>query len=39
MSPDTPSAIVTARGLAKRYGAHVAVDGVDFDIPEGRCLG
>ncbi|MFP4155402.1 MAG: ATP-binding cassette domain-containing protein [Halothiobacillaceae bacterium] len=32
-------AIVTARGLTRRYGSFVAVDGIDFDIPRGRCFG
>jgi ABC-2 type transport system ATP-binding protein len=31
--------MLTARGLAKRYGAVVAVDGVDFEVPAGRILG
>lgn len=31
--------IVSARGLTRRYGDFVAVDGIDFDIPRGRCFG
>ena len=30
---------VVARGLRKRYGDIVAVDGVDFDVEEGECFG
>ena len=33
------SAVLSARGLAKRYGKRVAVDGIDFDIPAGRIVG
>jgi ABC-2 type transport system ATP-binding protein len=33
------SAVISARGLAKRYGKKVAVDHVDFDIPAGRIVG
>ncbi|WP_332877490.1 ABC transporter ATP-binding protein [Massilia sp. S19_KUP03_FR1] len=33
------SAVMTARGLSKRYGKHVALDGIDFDIPAGRIVG
>jgi ABC-2 type transport system ATP-binding protein len=33
------SAIVSARGLSKRYGKTVAVDNVSFDIPPGRIIG
>jgi len=31
--------VVRARGLRKAYGDFQAVDGVDFDIPRGRCFG
>lgn len=31
--------IITARGLRKAFGEHVAVDGIDLDIPAGRCFG
>jgi lipooligosaccharide transport system ATP-binding protein len=31
--------VVTARGLVKHYGKRCVVDGVDFDIPGGRCFG
>jgi lipooligosaccharide transport system ATP-binding protein len=30
---------VEARGLTKRFGARVAVDGIDLDIPSGHCFG
>jgi len=33
------SAVVSARGLSKRYGKTVAVDSIDFDIPAGRIIG
>jgi ABC-2 type transport system ATP-binding protein len=33
------SAIIHARGLSKRYGAHVALDAVDFEIEAGRIVG
>ena len=31
--------VITARGLTKRYGASVVVDGIDFDILEGETFG
>lgn len=34
-----PSAIITARGLTKKYGRTVAVDNIDLDIPPGRIIG
>jgi ABC-2 type transport system ATP-binding protein len=30
---------VVARGLVKRYGDLVAVDGIDFEVRRGTCLG
>lgn len=33
------SSVLSARGLTKRYGKRVAVDGIDFDIPAGRIVG
>ena len=33
------SAFIAARGLTKKYGDLVAVDGISFDIPEGECFG
>ncbi len=29
------SAVLSARGLTKRYGKQIAVDAIDFDIPAG----
>ena len=31
--------IVAARGVVKRFGARVAVDGIDLDVPPGVCFG
>lgn len=31
--------MITARGLTKRYGDVVAVDGIDFEIPKGESFG
>lgn len=36
MNPET---IVSARGLTKRFGNHVAVDGIDVDVREGEIMG
>jgi ABC-2 type transport system ATP-binding protein len=33
------SAAISARGLTKRYGKQVALDGIHFDIPAGRIVG
>ena len=33
------SAVISAKGLTKRYGTQVAVDNVSFDIPAGRIVG
>jgi ABC-2 type transport system ATP-binding protein len=33
------NAVLSAKGLSKRYGKRVAVDGIDFDIPAGRIVG
>ncbi len=33
------TAVVSARGLTKRYGKQVAVDGIDFEIAAGRIVG
>lgn len=35
--PGAPA--VRARGLVKKYGAHVAVNGVDFTVRPGECFG
>ncbi|MDG2304773.1 MAG: ABC transporter ATP-binding protein [Candidatus Binatia bacterium] len=31
--------VVTLRGVAKRFGERLAVDGVDLDVPRGSCFG
>lgn len=31
--------VVTLRGVAKRFGARLAVDHVDLDVPPGSCFG
>jgi ABC-2 type transport system ATP-binding protein len=33
------SAVISARGLTKRYGKTTAVDNISFDIPAGRIVG
>ena len=33
------SAVISARGLSKRYGKQVALDNVSFEIPAGRIVG
>ena len=45
-SPDSPepresrdSSLVHARGLTKRFGDFVAVDGIDFDVARGESFG
>ena len=38
MHPDAPP-IITARGLMKRYGTVVAMNGADFDLYPGEILG
>lgn len=39
MAPDSPPAALALRGLRKRFGATVAVDGLDLDIPSGSFYG
>ncbi|HEU4920809.1 MAG TPA: ABC transporter ATP-binding protein [Candidatus Limnocylindrales bacterium] len=36
-SPDT--SLIHARGLTKRFGSFVAVDGIDFDVAAGESFG
>jgi lipooligosaccharide transport system ATP-binding protein len=31
--------IIELRGVVKRFGARVAVDGIDLDVPSGVCFG
>ncbi|MES2016940.1 MAG: ABC transporter ATP-binding protein [Pseudomonadota bacterium] len=33
------SAVISAKGLSKRYGKHVAVDNISFEIPAGKIIG
>ncbi|MDM5177371.1 ABC transporter ATP-binding protein [Massilia sp. DJPM01] len=33
------NAVMTARGLSKRYGKSVAIDNISFEIPAGRIVG
>jgi ABC-2 type transport system ATP-binding protein len=33
------SAVISAKGLTKRYGKRTAVAGIDFEIPAGRIVG
>ncbi|MES2319910.1 MAG: ABC transporter ATP-binding protein [Pseudomonadota bacterium] len=33
------SAVISAKGLSKHYGKHVAVDNISFDIPAGKIVG
>ena len=37
--PTAPTALVSARGLVKRFGDFAAVDSVDFDIEPGESFG
>ena len=38
-SPRSATALVAARGLVKRFGDFVAVDGIDFEINAGESFG
>ncbi|HEU4910691.1 MAG TPA: ATP-binding cassette domain-containing protein, partial [Actinomycetes bacterium] len=33
------SALITARGLVKRFGSFTAVDGIDVDVARGEAFG
>jgi ABC-2 type transport system ATP-binding protein len=33
------NSVLSAKGLSKRYGKRVAVDGIDFEVPAGRIVG
>ena len=33
------NAVVSARGMSKRYGKRIAVDNISFDIPAGKIVG
>jgi lipooligosaccharide transport system ATP-binding protein len=34
-----PKAAISLRGLVKRFGSITAVDGLDLDVPFGKCVG
>jgi lipooligosaccharide transport system ATP-binding protein len=36
---DSPTSLVHARSLVKRFGSLVAVDGIDFDVRQGEVFG
>src|ERR1700686_795770 len=38
-APAAPEVAVRCRGLVKRYGEVVAVDGLDLDVRRGECFG
>ena len=38
-SPGNPSALISARGLSKRFGDLIAVDAVDFEVQRGEAFG
>ncbi|MBT8486654.1 MAG: ABC transporter ATP-binding protein [Phycisphaerales bacterium] len=38
VAPSSSDVAVLARGLVKRYGELVAVDGIDFEVRRGTCL-
>jgi len=39
MAPDSPTAALALLGLRKRFGATIAVDGLDLEIPAGSFYG
>ncbi len=39
MAADRDGSIVSLKGLAKRYGAFTAVDGIDLEVPYGQVYG
>ncbi len=39
MSPAPEAPVIEARGLAKRYGRAVAVDGIDLTVEKGEVFG
>ena len=36
---ESRSNLIEARGLTKRFGSFVAVDGIDFDVAAGEAFG
>src|SRR5207342_3227631 len=39
MQETSPASLIHARGLTKRFGDFVAVDGIDFDVAPGESFG
>src|SRR6185503_5294106 len=39
MTPETAKNVIEARALVRRFGERVAVDGLDFELASGECLG
>jgi lipooligosaccharide transport system ATP-binding protein len=39
MNTQASDAVVSASAIRKHYGSNIAVDGVDFTIPHGKCFG
>ena len=39
MTDPRPPALIHARGLVKKFGDFVAVDGIDFDVAQGEAFG
>ncbi|HEY0869702.1 MAG TPA: ATP-binding cassette domain-containing protein, partial [Acidothermaceae bacterium] len=39
MTDPEPQALIHARGLVKKFGEFVAVDGIDFDVAQGEAFG
>src|SRR3954466_15197093 len=39
MTTPAHAPVIRARGLTKRYGSHIAVDGLDLDIEAGEVYG
>ena len=39
MSAAEPAPLVSAKGLSKRFGTSLAVDGIDFVVHPGECFG
>src|ERR671926_1249508 len=39
LQPAAPAAALSIRGLAKRFGRKIAVDGISLDVPAGSFFG
>ena len=39
MTDSQPQALIHARGLVKKFGDFVAVDGIDLDVEQGEAFG